>query len=198
MDPLKIPVDPAAFLTTFGLIFVAELGDKTQLTAMALAVRNPWKQVFLGIAAAVVLLNLAAVAAGQILFSLVPMTVIQGISGALFCLFGVLTLKNSGQQTPEKEWSLRTPLLTAFLLILLSELGDKTQIVTAALAARYTSALSVFAGSTLALWSVSLLGIFLGQGLVRVIPMKVIHQAAGIFFLALGIGTWIKLLMDGI
>jgi putative Ca2+/H+ antiporter (TMEM165/GDT1 family) len=187
-------MDFPVFFTTFGLIFIAELGDKTQLTAMALSVRYPWRRVFVGIAAAFVLLNLAAVAVGQILFSLVPMAAIQGVSGLLFCLFGRLTLRNSGKTSEEREMSLRTPMLTAFVLILLTELGDKTQIVTAALAAQYHSFLSVWVGSTLALWTVSLLGIFLGQGLVRVVPMKTIHRAAGVIFLVLGLGILLKLL----
>ena len=187
-------MDFPVFFTTFGLIFIAELGDKTQLTAMALSVRYPWRRVFVGIAAAFVLLNLAAVAVGQILFSLVPMAAIQGVSGLLFCLFGMLTLRNSGKTSEEREMSLRTPMLTAFVLILLTELGDKTQIVTAALAAQYHSFLSVWVGSTLALWTVSLLGIFLGQGLVRVVPMKTIHRAAGVIFLVLGLGILLKLL----
>jgi putative Ca2+/H+ antiporter (TMEM165/GDT1 family) len=54
----------SVFWTTFALIFVAELGDKTQLTAMALALRYPWKRIFVGIALAFVVLNLAAVAVG--------------------------------------------------------------------------------------------------------------------------------------
>lgn len=189
-------MDFPVFLTTFGLIFIAELGDKTQLTAMTLSVQYPWRKVFLGIAAAFVLLNLAAVAVGQILFSLVPMAVIQGVSGILFCLFGVLTLRNSGKMSEGREVSLRTPMLTAFVLILLTELGDKTQIVTAALAAQYHSFLSVLVGSTLALWAVSLLGIFLGQGLVRIVPMKTIHRAAGVLFLVLGAGMFLKMLFE--
>ncbi|MBI4715014.1 MAG: TMEM165/GDT1 family protein [Nitrospirae bacterium] len=188
-----------SFLTTVGLIFVAELGDKTQLTAMTLATRYPWRDVFIGIAAAFALLNLAAVGVGEILFSLVPMTVIQGVSGILFLIFGLFTLRNSGKTDEEKkEMRLGGALATAFVLILLSELGDKTQIVTAALAAQYHNFLSVFAGSTLALWGVSLLGIFLGKTLTRVLPMRVIHRGAGILFLILGVGMLLKLASEGV
>lgn len=183
-----------AFWTTLGIVFLAELGDKTQLTAMALAVRYPWRRIFIGMAAAFALLNLVAVAVGQLLFSIVPMTVIQGISGGLFFIFGILTLWKAPDGTADRKQTFQNPMLTAFVMILLSELGDKTQIVTAALAAQYPDFLPVFLGSTLALWSVSLLGIFLGQGLTRLLPMSTIHRAAGVLFLLLGLGMFIKLL----
>ena len=72
-------------------------------------------------------------------------------------------------------------------MILLAELGDKTQLVTASLAAQHDAPLAVFAGSTLALWSVSLLGIFAGRQLTRVIPLAYIHKAAGFLFLIFGV-----------
>lgn len=72
-------------------------------------------------------------------------------------------------------------------MILLAELGDKTQLVTTSLAAQHESPLSVFAGSTLALWGVSLLGIFIGKQLMRVIPLGTIHRVAGVLFLVFGL-----------
>lgn len=83
------------FWTTFALIFVAELGDKTQLTAMALALRYPWKRIFVGIALAFVVLNLAAVAVGKVLFLMLPRFWVSLVAALLFLYFGVATLRNA-------------------------------------------------------------------------------------------------------
>jgi Ca2+/H+ antiporter, TMEM165/GDT1 family len=181
-------IDVKVLVSTFGLVFLAELGDKTQLTAMALATRYPWKRVFVGIAAAFAILNLGAVVAGKILFTLLPLFWIRIASGLLFLYFGISTLRSSGDDDTGEGFSGgRGPIATSFLMILLAELGDKTQIVTASLAAQHESQVSVFAGSTAALWSVSLLGIFLGRQIVRVVPLRRIHQAAAVLFLLFGI-----------
>lgn len=177
-------MDSTVFLSTFGLIFLAELGDKTQLAAMALATRHPWKPVFLGAAAAFVVLNLAAVGVGKLLFLVLPLHWIQFASAALFLFFGVATLwAANGPEESVPAARVGRPVLGAFALILLAEMGDKTQLATASLAAQHGAPVAVFTGSTLALWAVALLGILAGRRLTRVVPMKVIHRAAGVLFL---------------
>lgn len=172
-----------AFLTTFGLVFVAELGDKTQLAAMALATRHPWHKVFAGVAAAFVVLNAAAVAVGQVLFLYVPLQWIQLASAALFLFFGISTLLSRGDDDARAGAGSTSPILTSFVLILVAELGDKTQLATASLAAQHAAPVAVFAGSSLALWLVSLLGILAGTRLTRYVPMVWVHRAAGALFL---------------
>ncbi len=187
------------FLSTFGLIFLAELGDKTQLAALALAMRYPWKRIFLGIALAFTALNLAAVAVGKLLFLMLPVFWVTAVSALLFLYFGVSTLRHAcdtgddSAPPPSAAGAART----AFIMIFMAELGDKTQLVTASQAARYSSSLSgmgmVFAASTLALLLVSLLGIFAGKQLLRVVPLCWVHRAAGLMFLAFGAVTLWKL-----
>jgi len=184
-------MDLTVIFTTFGIIFLAELGDKTQLTAMALAVRFPWGKTFIGIAAAFALLNLAAVSVGKLLFNVLPLFWIDMASAAMFLFFGVTTLWGKGfdkeeEETQEKRFGRRGAIITSFFMIFLAEMGDKTQLVTASLAARYDSPLAVFAGSTLALWSVSLIGIFAGRNLNRFIPLSHAHRAAGYLFIIFG------------
>jgi len=184
-------MDYTVFITTFGIIFLAELGDKTQLTAMALSVRFPWKKTFIGIAAAFALLNVGAVLLGKILFAFLPLFWIKLASAGLFLFFGIATLRESGSEGEEegeekKRFSGRGAIATSFLMILMAELGDKTQLVTASLSAQHDAPLAVFAGSTLALWSVSLLGIFAGRQLLRVVPLSYIHRAAGFLFIIFG------------
>lgn len=177
----------APFLSTFGLVFLAEIGDKTQLAAMTLAARYPWKPVFGGVAAAFAVLNLCAVLVGQAAFLYLPLFWVRLASAALFLWFGIATLRGRGGGD---SWSAaagvvrRGPWSSAFFLILLAELGDKTQLATAGLAAQYDAPVAVFAGSTLALWGVSLLGILVGTRLTRRVPQQVVHRAAGALFLA--------------
>jgi putative Ca2+/H+ antiporter (TMEM165/GDT1 family) len=180
-------MDLPVFLSTFGLVFLAELGDKTQLTAMALAMRFSWQRTFLGIAAAFAVLNLAAVVVGKILFTVLPLFWIKLVSGGLFLYFGIAALRGGGEETEEgTKIHAAGAIRTAFLMIFVAELGDKTQLVTASLAAQHDAVLTVFAGSTLALWSVSLLGIFVGRQLMRVIPLPYIHRGAAFLFLLFG------------
>ena len=149
--------------STFALVFLAELGDKTQLAAMALSARHPWRPVFLGAAAAFALLNLAAVGVGRGLFLVLPPVWIQLASAALFLGFGVALLRGAADaaQAGAGEAGGR-PLLAAFTLILTAEVGDKTQLATTSLAAQYDDPAGVFLGSTLALWTVCLLGVLVG------------------------------------
>jgi putative Ca2+/H+ antiporter (TMEM165/GDT1 family) len=184
-------VDLTVFFSTFGIIFLAELGDKTQLTAMALASKYPWRKVFIGLAGAFALLNLGAVVIGGLLFTVLPLFWIKLVSGLLFLFFGVTTLRAQGfdeteEENEEKKLKGRGPVATSFLMTLLAEMGDKTQLVTASLAAQHDSPSAVFAGSTLALWTVSLIGIFAGRQLTRFIPLPYIHKGAGFLFLLFG------------
>lgn len=184
-------MDFTILFTTFGIIFLAELGDKTQLTAMALAVRFPWVKTFIGIAAAFALLNLGAVVLGKILFDFLPLFWIEMASAAMFLFFGVTTLRGKvfdkeEEETQEKRFGRKGAVITSFLMIFLAEMGDKTQLVTASLAARHDAPLAVFTGSTLALWSVSLLGIFAGRKLSHFVPLSYIHKAAGSLFIIFG------------
>jgi putative Ca2+/H+ antiporter (TMEM165/GDT1 family) len=183
-------MDYYVFLASFGIIFLAELGDKTQLTAMALAVRFPWKKTFIGIAAAFAVLNIGAVLLGKILFAILPLFWIKLASAGLFLFFGIVTLWGSGSGEEEgeedKRFNCRGAIATSFAMILMAELGDKTQLVTASLAAQHDAPLAVFAGSTLALWSVSLIGIFAGRQLLRFVPMTYIQRGAGTLFIVFG------------
>lgn len=186
-------MNSTVFFATFGVIFLAELGDKTQLTAMTLAVKFPWRKTFAGIAAAFAMLNVGAVLAGTILSALFRqhMLWVKLASALLFLFFGITTLRSKGfaieeEEAEEHRFGGRGPVVTSFLMILMAELGDKTQLVTASLAAQHDAPLAVFAGSTLALWTVSLLGIFAGRQLIRVIPLPLIHRAAGCLFVVFG------------
>jgi putative Ca2+/H+ antiporter (TMEM165/GDT1 family) len=189
MGSKKTSMNLEILLASFGLVFLAELGDKTQLVAVALAARLPWRRVFVGIAAAFVLLNAVAVGVGEALFALVPLGWIQLASSLLFAAFGLKTLfgPEAADGLEEEPKVRRGPVATAFILILLAELGDKTQLVIAGLAAQHGAPVTVFVGATLALWTSSLLGLLVGSKLSHLLPAKWIHRAAGVAFLAFAV-----------
>jgi putative Ca2+/H+ antiporter (TMEM165/GDT1 family) len=157
---------------------------------MALAVRFPWGKIFLGTAMAFALLNIGAVALGKLLFTLLPLFWIKLFSAGLFLFFGIATLLGKGNDGDDEAGrscsSARGALITSFFMILMAELGDKTQLVTASLAARHDAPLEVFMGSTLALWTVALIGIFAGRWLTRFVPLQYVHRGAGALFIVFG------------
>lgn len=173
----------------FGLIFIAEMGDKTQIVSMLLTARFDWKKAFAGIALAFALINLLAVLIGQLLFSWLDLSWIRLGAGTLFVLFGVTTLRgrNEGEAAGAEASCARGPFLTSFFMIFLAEMGDKTQLMTATLAAQHGDYIAVFAGSTLALWLVSLMGMGIGALLVKKVPLPRIKGFAGLIFIAFGI-----------
>jgi len=182
-----------ALLAAFGLTFVAELGDKTQLVILTLSAKYGFKPVFLGAASAFALLNALAVSVGVLLYEFVPDSVIKYTVSAVFIIFGILMLlperaaaeREDGNEQDKKER--HGPLLTAFLLVCLMELGDKTQLSLLALTAKYSQPLFVFIGGTLALWATSLIGALVGTGLSRFIPQVWIRRISGVIFIVFGV-----------
>jgi putative Ca2+/H+ antiporter (TMEM165/GDT1 family) len=191
-------VDAAVVATTFGVVFVAELPDKTALAGLVLATRyRPWP-VFAGAAAGFAVQVGIALAAGTLL-SLLPHRVFEAIVAALFLLGAVLIYRQGEKEVSkddeEAEVAERAAghgdspwraILTSFTVITIAEFGDLTQIATANLAAKYDW-LAVGLGALVALWAVAALAILGGQALLRVIPLKLIVTVAALIMLALAI-----------
>jgi putative Ca2+/H+ antiporter (TMEM165/GDT1 family) len=175
----------------FGVVFLAELPDKTALAGLVLGTRYRASYVFAGVAAAFALHVALAVAAGSVL-TLLPQQIVQALTGVLF-LGGAAVLllkKDEGDEEirrPEDQsfWKVAG---AGFMLILVAEFGDLTQIMTANLAARYDDPLSVGLGAVLALWAVAGLGIVGGKALMKRVPLKLITKVAAL--LMLGLGLW--------
>jgi putative Ca2+/H+ antiporter (TMEM165/GDT1 family) len=175
----------------FGVVFLAELPDKTALAGLVLGTRYRASYVFAGVAAAFLLHVVLAVAAGSLL-TLLPQQLVHAITGVLF-LGGaaVLLMKKDDEdeeiRKPEDQsfWKVAG---AGFMLILVAEFGDLTQIMTANLAARYDDPLSVGLGAVLALWAVAGLGIVGGKALMKRVPLGLITKIAAV--LMLGLGVW--------
>ncbi|CAL9577130.1 TMEM165/GDT1 family protein [Streptomyces sp. Tu 3180] len=175
----------------FGVVFLAELPDKTALAGLVLGTRYRASYVFAGVAAAFALHVALAVAAGSVL-TLLPQQIVHALTGVLFLGGAAMLLlkKDEGEEEVRKPqdqsfWKVSG---AGFMLILVAEFGDLTQIMTANLAARYDDPLSVGLGAVLALWAVAGLGIVGGKALMKRVPLRLITQIAAL--LMLGLGVW--------
>jgi putative Ca2+/H+ antiporter (TMEM165/GDT1 family) len=174
--------------TVFGIIFVAELPDKTALAAVVLATRHrPWP-VFLGSALALSVQSVVAVAAGSLVGQLDPRYVHVG-AGIVFLVCAVLMwLRRSdadeGGEAPDGFWR---SLWTTFVVIFVAEWGDLTQIGTATLQARYGDWPTVLVGSVLALWCVTAVAVLVGNRLKRVLSPRVTQRVAAVVFAVVGV-----------
>ncbi|MEU2338316.1 TMEM165/GDT1 family protein [Streptomyces sp. NPDC006654] len=174
----------------FGVIFLAELPDKTALAGLVLGTRYRASYVFAGVAAAFLLHVVLAVAAGSVL-TLLPQQIVHAITGVLFLGGAAVLLMKKGEEDEEirrpADQSFWKVAGTGFMLILVAEFGDLTQIMTANLAARYDDPLSVGLGAVLGLWAVAGLGIVGGKALMKKVPLRLITQIAAVLMLALGV-----------
>ncbi|NUS12764.1 MAG: TMEM165/GDT1 family protein [Streptomyces sp.] len=165
----------------FGVIFLAELPDKTALASLMLGTRYRASYVFAGVAAAFLVHVALAIAAGSLL-TLLPHRLLQAVVGVLFLGGAVMLLRSKHDEEEDVKapadqsfWKVAG---TGFMLILVAEFGDLTQIMTANLAARYDDPVSVGIGAVLGLWAVGALGIFGGQMLMKRVPLSLITKIA--------------------
>ncbi len=189
---------PEIFVTVFGVIFIAELPDKTAVAALVLATRHRALPVFAGTALALVVQSLIAVAAGGLLALLPPRPVHIG-AGLLFLVSAVSMWRSKDEDSEPSEGegegegdsvepSFKSAFFKAFAVVFLAELGDLTQLGTAALAARFRSPVTVFGASALALCAVAALAVFLGNRLSRLINPRHVQRVAALVFALLGLG----------
>ncbi|GAA4921451.1 TMEM165/GDT1 family protein [Streptomyces coeruleoprunus] len=174
---------------TFGVVFLAELPDKTALAGLMLGTRYRASYVFAGVAAAFLVHVALAVAAGSVL-TLLPHRLVQAFVGVLFLAGAAMLLMKKGDGHDEAvkapaDQSFWKVSGAGFMLILVAEFGDLTQIMTANLAARYDDPLSVGLGAVLALWAVAGIGILGGRTLMKYVPLRFITRVAACLMLAL-------------
>jgi putative Ca2+/H+ antiporter (TMEM165/GDT1 family) len=173
-------------LSTFTLLFLAEMGDKTQLAVMTLACRYAAGPVTAGAFAAFLVLNLLAVLVGDALGRWLPQAAVMLAAGLLFLYFAYRSARDAREQEGDDPADGRSAFWASFSMVLLAELGDKTQLVMVALAASTQAPWTVFVGGTLALWSVSLLGVGAGRLVLTRLPRHWVHYAAAALFAAFG------------
>jgi putative Ca2+/H+ antiporter (TMEM165/GDT1 family) len=178
-----------ALLLSFGVIFVAELGDKSQLMAMTFATRYRFWTVLAGITAATALVHLVSVGIGAAVGVNLPTALINVIAGIAFLVFGAWTLR--GDQLTESEAAKaqrvsRSALFAVAAAFFLAELGDKTMLATITLATT-EGWFGTWVGSTLGMVAADALAIGVGALLGRRLPEKAVRIGAALLFFAFGV-----------
>jgi len=179
-------LDLTPLLTSLSIIFLAELGDKTQICVITLSSRASATSVFLGSMGAFFIVDGLSAFLGGELLSLLPKNIIGIISGIIFIVFGLIPLIRGEKSKSECEKN-GVSLLRVFSLISLMELGDKTQIFSILLVAQFKSPLTVLVGIMLAFTIVTGMGVLLGQGMLRIIPERYLRNGAAVIFIVLGL-----------
>lgn len=186
--------DPLALITAFGLIFLAELPDKTMFASLAMGTRMRPLYVWFGTSTAFLVHVAIAVGAGSLL-GLLPGMVVKLVSAALFA-FGAVVLLRGGDDGGDEGgarpvtgfWPVYT---TAFTAVFISEWGDLTQITTANLAAT-NGWLPTAIGSAAALMSVSALALLVGRFIAKRVPLKTVQRIGALCMAALAVWTLIE------
>lgn len=168
----------------FITVFIGEFLDKSQLILLLLAARFQNRMLLFAVSvAAFAVVDGIAIISGSLVTSFIPAKTITIAAGALFVIFGALSLfRSAGEQ---KKQSKAASLPSAFLLIFLSEWGDKTQLASGLFATRYSPFL-VFIGVMAALSILSITAIYFGRRIAQIANREVIEKIAGILFLTIG------------
>ncbi len=174
------------FVASFLFVVLAEMGDKTQLLAMAFATRYPAKTVLAGVLVATLLNHLLAVVLGSWLTNFVPLDVIQIAASASFILFGLWTLRGDKLEGEDKKYRF-SPFWTVAVAFFFAEMGDKTQLATVALAAKYHTILPIWMGTTAGMMVADAFGIIVGVVLGKKIPERFVKWFAATIFILFGI-----------
>ncbi|MFD4265627.1 TMEM165/GDT1 family protein [Rhodococcus sp. NPDC058481] len=186
----------AALLLSFGVIFVAELGDKSQLMAMTFALRYKWWVVVGGITVATTIVHLVSVGVGHSLGAALPTNLISIVGGIAFVIFALWTLRGDSLSDDEQNKAARVG-TSAFLAVasafFLAELGDKTMLATITLAAD-NDWVGVWIGSTVGMVAADALAIVVGAVLGKHLPERFIQLGAATLFLVFGV----MLLLEGL
>jgi putative Ca2+/H+ antiporter (TMEM165/GDT1 family) len=188
-------LNPKILVSVFGLIFLAELPDKTVFATLMLAARRQHHAlgVFVGAAAAFLVQTIVAVAFGHA-FSMLPAKVVKIVAGLMFLGFAAdmwfrlpEKQEQEGEQAAEKAYRFHQSAWAAFVVIFIAEWGDLTQLATAAMVAHYKNHLSVFLGAVGGLWAASGLAVLVGSRLKHMIEPRKLQRAAAVAFAVVGI-----------
>lgn len=185
-----------ATASAFGLVFLAELGDKTQLIALGFGARYSMRTVMIGLTLGFAAAGAVATVVGGVLGAALPERPIAIAGGTLFILFALMTLRglrrdggdgdDGDEHEPERVIPVRSVVISIALTIALAELGDKTQLTTATLAAR-SNPVAVWVGATAGEVTAASIGAFLGRRLGTRLNASVVQIASAVLFALFGV-----------
>jgi len=174
-----------AFLASLIFVVLAEMGDKTQLLAMAFACRFRWQAVMWGVFVATAANHLMAAALGSYLAAIVPLQYIKAAAAASFVIFGLWTIRGDTLHGEDQKYSF-SPFWTVTVAFFMAEMGDKTQLATIALAVEYNTIITVWLGTTLGMMVSNALGVIVGNVMGKRLPERAIKWGAAMIFIAFG------------
>lgn len=178
-----------AFWISFGVIFAAELGDKSQLMALTFATRYPAIPVLIGISVATAVVHAFSVAAGALLRVAIPTGPISVVAGIAFFGFAAWTLRGdslTGGEATRADRSTRSAIVASSVAFFLAELGDKTMLATVTLAT-HEGIFGTWAGSTVGMVAADALAIWIGMKLGDRLPERVVRIGAAVMFVVFGV-----------
>ncbi|WP_433076322.1 TMEM165/GDT1 family protein [Dactylosporangium sp. CA-052675] len=188
----------SALAISFGVIFVAELGDKSQLMALTFATRFRTVPVLIGITVATAVVHLVSVAVGYGLGAALPTAWISLVAALAFFAFGAWTLRGDTLTEEERgkaERTTRSAIIAVGVSFFLAELGDKTMLATITLATQH-GWLGTWIGSTVGMVAADALAIVVGRQLGRHLPEKAIKYGAAALFVIFGVWLLIEALRE--
>ncbi|WP_238899658.1 MULTISPECIES: TMEM165/GDT1 family protein [unclassified Clostridium] len=176
----------ASFIKALLLVVVAEMGDKTQLLAMAMVSKYKAKQVLLGVLIATILNHALAVAVGSYLSSVIPMDLVKIIAAVSFLAFGLWTIRGDKLDDEENKKVKFGPIVTVAIAFFLAEMGDKTQLMTITIAAENQQPIFILMGTTVGMLIADGIGILGGAWMCKHVPDIYIKWVAGVIFIFFG------------
>jgi putative Ca2+/H+ antiporter (TMEM165/GDT1 family) len=185
-----------SILASLAFVFLAEMGDKTQLLAMAFATRFRWQVVLWGVFVATAMNHLLAVYVGNYLTTVMPLAYIKIAAALSFIFFGLWTLRGDKLENEYKKFNFG-PFWTVAIAFFLAEMGDKTQLATVALAAEYRTIVPVWFGTTTGMVLADAVGIIVGIVLHKKIPEKQVKWFAALVFIASGLWGLYEAVLKG-
>jgi putative Ca2+/H+ antiporter (TMEM165/GDT1 family) len=193
------PMTP--FITSFILVTLAEMADKTQLLTLSLSCRYPARRVLIGVGIAIAVLNLVAVVVGAAAGRFIPLTAVRIGAGVLFIGFGLWNLL-AARDRPSQEGedcevkSSRHVVLAVAGAFFIAEIGDKTQLAVLSLGARFEgsvlSSVGVWLGATVGMVLANGLAVIIGHTAGRRVPEKLMKRISGALFIGFGIWTLVE------
>jgi len=174
-------------LIAFGMIFFAEMGDKSQMLAMTFASKYKIKYVFIGMFFGILFNHILAIFLGQVIGDLLPLDLVSIAAGVLFIFFGFYSLKLEEETEEEQNKLYRyAPIITVALAFFLGELGDKTQLATFTLASEANYPLLVLLGTVSGMMTVGMLGVYIGMKMGAKIPEELMKLLSAVIFVGFG------------
>ncbi|MDO8068082.1 MULTISPECIES: TMEM165/GDT1 family protein [unclassified Janthinobacterium] len=179
-----------AFLISTGIVGLAEIGDKTQLLAFLLAAkfRKPLP-IVLAIFVATIANHAFAAAVGAWITSMLGPDVLRWVLGVSFLAMAAWTLIPDKLDEDETKLAKYGVFLTTLIAFFMAEMGDKTQVATVALAARYHDIVSVVLGTTFGMMLANVPAVYLGDKIANRVPLRLVHGIAALVFAVLGVAT---------